>query len=214
MTHDTTNDATNAIPYGYCRCGCGQKTKIATKTRHRLMHVPGKPMIFINGHSLRMRVHPSPEDRLWSRVDKTGGPDACWPWMGKLNEDGYGKIRGNDSAKSAMPVHRFAYEITCGPIQDGLLACHTCNNPPCCNPKHIYAGTHKDNAQDSIKAGTFYFLREVDNHKTRLTPDKVAFIRHMRLVEHAAIRDIAAQFCVDQATIWDAVLRRTWKHVP
>lgn len=93
--------------------------------------------------------------RLWSHVDTSGGPDACWPWTGgQVHEHGYGTLRVGGYSK-ANPVkhklyaHRLAWELTNGPIPAGLNVCHRCDNPPCCNPAHLFVGTQRENLQDA-----------------------------------------------------------------
>lgn len=106
---------------------------------------------------LRQRFETT-EDRFWSKVDKSGGPDACWPWMGALHTDDfpYGRFRANtsnDSDGRTVYAHRFAVEMTRGAIPEGMFACHHCDNPPCCNPSHLFIGTPDDNVQDMVRKG-------------------------------------------------------------
>jgi hypothetical protein len=90
-------------------------------------------------------------DRLWSKVDTSGGPDACWPWTGSRHTSGHGEIWRKPVHIAA---HRAVLEIKLGrPILPGLLACHTCDNPPCCNPGHLYEGTSVDNNRDTFRRG-------------------------------------------------------------
>ena len=89
-------------------------------------------------------------DRLWSRVD-TGGEDVeCWEWTGARSPAGYGRIKGDNGT---LQAHRVAYELTHGPIPDGLFVMHSCDNPPCCNPAHLSVGTNADNVHDSMRKG-------------------------------------------------------------
>ena len=90
-------------------------------------------------------------ERFWEKVDQSGGLFACWPWTANRNSRGYGdRFRVGDKQYRA---HRFAYELTHGPIPDGLLVCHSCDNPPCCNPAHLWLGTAADNHADRNRKG-------------------------------------------------------------
>lgn len=73
--------------------------------------------------------------------------DECWVWRGTVRSDGYGtkKIKQKQSL-----THRLAWEWANGPIPAGMFVCHRCDNPPCCNPQHLYLGTHIDNMADMV----------------------------------------------------------------
>ena len=99
----------------------------------------------------------SPADRLSARVDRSGGPDACWPWTGGT-VDGYGRIRVGPTNVGA---HRLAWELEHGPVPDGKVLDHTCHNGTecpggptcphrrCCNPRHAEPVTRGTNATRS-----------------------------------------------------------------
>lgn len=99
---------------------------------------------------------PAPNfDRFWQCVDRTN-PDGCWPWMGKVDESGYGTCFGLglpvtrlDSCKTGRS-HRIAYGITNGAVPKGLVVRHLCGNRVCCNPIHLALGTHADNVRDTV----------------------------------------------------------------
>lgn len=82
---------------------------------------------------------------LVERLEKASGPDACWVWPRKLNDVGRGRVWIGDKLKLA---HRAVWEIRKGPIPAGMMLCHTCDNPSCVNPNHLYVGTHRDNMRD------------------------------------------------------------------
>lgn len=90
------------------------------------------------------------EGRFWPRLDQSGGPEACWPWTGSRTRTGYGKCSVDGRHVAA---HRLAWQLTNGPIPDGLHVLHRCDNPPCCNPGHLFLGTHTDNVRDMLAKG-------------------------------------------------------------
>jgi|688.fasta_scaffold575188_2 hypothetical protein len=75
----------------------------------------------------------------------------CWEWTAALNNIGYGMFRW--ASNKMRSAHRVSYELFNGPIPDGMAVCHKCDNPKCVNPKHLWVGTLKQNAQDMVAKG-------------------------------------------------------------
>lgn len=102
----------------------------------------------------------SPAQHVVQLRDTSGGPDACWPFMG-FRHKGYGRMQGGQRGAPMMFAHRIAYELANGPIEGHVhhdeenekVVMHTCDNPPCCNPKHLRLGTDADNTADKVAKG-------------------------------------------------------------
>ena len=104
--------------------------------------------------------------RFWRKVDKSGGPDACWPWMAFRNPAGYGMF---GIGRKVQLAHRVSWWLEKGEPA-GMFVCHHCDNPPCCNPAHLFLGTSRDNALDAKAKGR---LATGDRHGFRLHPEAV-----------------------------------------
>lgn len=86
--------------------------------------------------------------RLWSRVQRG---DGCWEYIGSKNPNGYGQL--NSGTGGIVRAHRAAWEATQGPIPAGACVCHTCDNPACVRPSHLFLGSRSDNMRDAVAKG-------------------------------------------------------------
>lgn len=150
---------------------------------------------------------------FWARV-KMGKPDECWEWSKARNslKSRYGIVWWNGRKWKA---HRLAFYLTHGEIDDSLLVCHKCDNPPCCNPNHLFQGTNVDNSNDKFAKGRQRFEHGEDRYNSKLTADHVREIRR-RFVKGSKENGLAAlgrEFGVYDTMIHHIVTRRRWKHV-
>ena len=112
----------------------------------------------MNKRSERERgtYRPSIIERFWSYVDTSGGPDDCWPWTGWTDSrSGYGRFRADTIG--LLPHRWLLGMIRSEPLAwtsaHHEMACHHCDNPPCCNPRHLYVGDQFKNMRDCVDRG-------------------------------------------------------------
>ena len=89
-------------------------------------------------------------DPFWRLINNTTIDQGCWNWTAYKNNEGYGRLRAGGEKVLA---HRLSYSIFKGEIAEGLFVCHTCDNPACINPEHLFLGTHQDNVSDCVAKG-------------------------------------------------------------
>jgi hypothetical protein len=112
-------------------------------------------------------------ESFWAKVDR-GGPDECWPWLAsKTPKMGYGRVRWGAKIESA---HRIAYMLHYGFMPEAHI-CHSCDNPACCNPRHLWAGTAADNMRDRDRKRRNKQPKGERNGRAKLTQQQVLEIR-------------------------------------
>jgi len=145
--------------------------------------------------------------RFFAKVN-TRGPYECWPWRGAPDVYGYGRF---SLRTKTVKAHRVMYALARGPIGEGKLVCHSCDNPICCNPAHLFLGTTKDNLADAARKGRV--SRGEHAPKAKLLPRQVQEIR-AKYAGGFLQDDLAAEYGVYQNAIHEIVTRKSWKHVP
>jgi len=113
------------------------------------------------------------EDK-WLEDEETG----CWEWIAHTYNFEHGQFQFNKNGKQQrILAHRFSYELHVDAIPEGLLVCHTCDNPSCVNPEHLFTGTYSDNTKDMIKKGRRPCQKGIKNPRSKLTEQQVKAIR-------------------------------------
>ena len=144
-------------------------------------------------------------ERFWDKV-RGHGPDGCWEWIGAQTEDGYGRFR---IGRGKYYAHRLAYLLWHGNLPEDLLVMHACDNPPCCNPRHLRLGTADENIQDRVSKGRSRGPRGQRHGSVKLSENDVRGIRGF-LRSGWPHTSIARLFDVSLSTIADIANGKTW----
>ncbi len=147
---------------------------------------------------------------FWSRVAVTSNMYDCWPWMLKPHDPfGYG---GFYFEGRTHPSHRIAWMFAKRKIPKGLCVLHRCDNPPCCNPAHLFLGTKADNAHDRHRKGRTNAARGEQQGGAKLTSADVILIR-AACASGQRHKDIRARFGVSRSSVGLIANRVRWAHV-
>lgn len=182
--------------------------------------------ILAGAHKLRTRAKviddslltPQVISRFWSNVDKTG---ECWLWTGSKTFDKnhinfkYGQFMINGKNFRA---HRLAYFLAFNTCPSEFFVCHTCDNPSCVNPNHLFLGTHLDNVKDMCSKnrqshyGSINHLKGEECHWAKLNEEKVLLIKELREAG-LTCKEIGKVLGLSQTHINAICLGKYWKHL-
>lgn len=153
--------------------------------------------------------------RFYSKIDTSGD---CHVWVATPDKDGYGTIK---IARSSYRAHRIAYKLSANIDPGDLMVCHTCDNPPCVRPEHLFLGTGFDNQRDKWNKGRqneAFNLPENKARGSRVNTSKLSEGQAQTVIERLKIGDrqylIAKDLNVTRSSIWNIAHGYHWKHLP
>ena len=147
--------------------------------------------------------------RFWSKVNKT---DGCWDWVAGKDKNGYGRFRIGGRGSSTTESHRVSWVISNGiNVPSNIFACHSCDNPKCVRPSHLFLGTQKDNMLDMCSKHRSRKQNGELNSHAKLTSKQVKEIREMYVPGIIKQKDIAKIFGISKEYVSAIIRFKTWK---
>ncbi len=141
--------------------------------------------------------------RFWEKVDISVG---CWEWRARRNDKGYGQFWWGTDRKM-VGAHRASLMLK-GCDLGGMLVCHTCDNPACVRPDHLYVGTNQDNMSDMVTKGRSPRSFGESNGKCKLTDSQVDDIRERYVAPGTTLQNLADMFGVSRSQVFNIVHRK------
>jgi len=152
--------------------------------------------------------------RIFDKID-FGEIDKCWNWTGTIGKDNYGQVRLSrihHGKRSSSCASRFIYKVCYNEpdIKPQQFVCHTCDNPTCCNPNHLFLGSPQDNVDDMVTKKRHSYGEK--NHMAKITTEMVWEVKKMLLDGHRMF-EIANQLGLTYKTVQHIKWENCWKHL-
>lgn len=163
---------------------------------------PFKTRIGLAIHARRCALC-TPEALFWMKVDKSAGPEACWPYTGSITSHGYGCAQSGNGR--VLGAHKVAYLLSKGLVADGLHVMHSCDYRRCCNPAHLSIGTRQENMEDMATKG-----RGRKDGSRKLDAEKARAIKALK--GKASSGEISKQFGITQSYVFGIWSGRCWRN--
>ena len=151
------------------------------------------------------------KDRFFKKI-KINPENGCWEFQGALSRFGHGRI---GFRLKIYLTHRLSYEIHNGPIPEGLNVCHKCDNPPCCNPEHLFLGTQNDNVLDAVKKGRMKAYPVMKGERNPASKLKNCQVFQIRKELNAGVKgsELARKYKISKVQISRIKLNKIYKDV-
>lgn len=156
---------------------------------------------------------------FWSKV-AIGAEDDCWPWLGTLNKQKYGiysicrfKLNGTRCGQLKLRTHTAAFELEHGKVEIGVdKICHTCDNPSCCNPKHLYRGTPQTNMIDCVNRQRHPLIGKIgeEHPRAKVTQEQVDTIRDLYASGYT-LDELSSEYGLAPSTLSVMIRGKTWR---
>jgi hypothetical protein len=159
---------------------------------------------------MRTKNTPDIATRFWSRVDCATTPNGCWVWTAGKFRGGYGAITIDGKVRKA---HRIAWQLANGAIPDGIFVCHSCDNPSCVRPDHLFLGTPADNMHDRDAKGRTCRTPGSQRWSAKVNEAIVLEIRARYVPRKVTLQFLADEYGLSFQMVSLIVNRKNWTHI-
>lgn len=148
--------------------------------------------------------------RFWAKADKSGGPNACWNWTACKDKDGYGFFRHQHKN---LKAHRVAVALD-GRDPSGRMVCHSCDNPSCVNPAHLWLGDNSQNQKDSVSKGRHHgwpVFRGESHGRAKVTAAQVEEIKLLYVPRRVTAAEVGKLYGLSERQVRKIANGHAWQ---